>query len=251
MKGMLRRSAKFLNKNGSTILTCIGAFGMVATTVMAIKATPKAIALIENAKEEKGDDLTKFETIKTACPVYLPTIAIGTVSIVSIFSANILNKKKQAALISAYAALDQTHKNYKKKVSDVYGEDANHKVLEELAKDEYKKEDIPDEDDGKLLYYDNYSNQYFRATSEEVLNAQYNINRVLAEDSYMTVNEYLHYMGLKPTDHGHEIGWSVSQMYDMYWTGWFEFCHEKVIMDDGLECTIIYITDPTSDFNEY
>ena len=38
----------------STVLTCLGGIGVVATSIMAIKATPKALELIEEAKKEKG-----------------------------------------------------------------------------------------------------------------------------------------------------------------------------------------------------
>ena len=43
---------RFLKRNASTILTCVGAVGVVATSVMAVKATPKALILLEKAKGE-------------------------------------------------------------------------------------------------------------------------------------------------------------------------------------------------------
>ena len=56
MEKLIRSSKRFLRKNGSTILTCVGGVGVVATTVMAVKATPKAIQLIKAAEEEKGEN---------------------------------------------------------------------------------------------------------------------------------------------------------------------------------------------------
>ena len=50
---------KFWHRNGSTILTCLGGTWVVTTTVLAVKATPKAMRLIEESKKEKGDKLTK------------------------------------------------------------------------------------------------------------------------------------------------------------------------------------------------
>ena len=52
---MLDRSKLYLKNNASTILTCVGAVGVVATTVSAVKATPKAMRLLDNAKKEKGE----------------------------------------------------------------------------------------------------------------------------------------------------------------------------------------------------
>ena len=40
--GLVPKVERFLKKASPTILTCIGAAGVVATAVMAAKATPKA-----------------------------------------------------------------------------------------------------------------------------------------------------------------------------------------------------------------
>ena len=53
MEQLIRNSKRFLRKNASTILTCIGGVGVIATTVMAVKATPKAMQLIKAAEEKK------------------------------------------------------------------------------------------------------------------------------------------------------------------------------------------------------
>ena len=100
---LLQSSMLFLKKNASTILTCIGSAGVIATSVMAVKATPKALALLENAETEKGEGLTKIEKIKVVGPAYIPAVLIGASTIACIFGANILNQRQQAALMSAYA----------------------------------------------------------------------------------------------------------------------------------------------------
>ena len=48
----MNKVLSFLNRNGSTILTCIGAIGVIATSVMAVKATPKAIKMIDDIVKE-------------------------------------------------------------------------------------------------------------------------------------------------------------------------------------------------------
>lgn len=47
---------QFWHRNASTVLSCLGGVGVVATSVLAVKATPKALKLIDKAKEEKGED---------------------------------------------------------------------------------------------------------------------------------------------------------------------------------------------------
>ena len=49
----------FVKRNASTILTVLGSIGVVATTITSVKAIPKALRLIEEAKQEKGEELTK------------------------------------------------------------------------------------------------------------------------------------------------------------------------------------------------
>lgn len=70
-------NSQFWHRNTSTVLTCLGGVGVVATTVMAIKATPKALKKIETAEQEKGEELSKWETVKVAGTTYLPTILVG------------------------------------------------------------------------------------------------------------------------------------------------------------------------------
>ena len=62
MNGLLRQSQLFIKRHGSTILTCTGGIGVIATTMSAVKATPKALQLIEKAEKEKGEKLSKWET---------------------------------------------------------------------------------------------------------------------------------------------------------------------------------------------
>ncbi len=67
----------FLKRNSTNILTCIGCMGMIATTISAIKATSKAIKLIEKAEERKGETLTPWEKTKVIHQVYIPTVTLG------------------------------------------------------------------------------------------------------------------------------------------------------------------------------
>ena len=108
----------FWKKNGSTILTVAGGIGLVTTTALAVKATPKALKKIEEAKEEPDDRLSKWETIKVAGSVYIPTILVGAGSLACIFGAHVLSQRQQASLASAYALLDASFKDYKRKSRD-------------------------------------------------------------------------------------------------------------------------------------
>ena len=172
MNNLLSKLQLFLKKNSSTILTCIGAAGLVATTITAVKATPKAVMLIEEAEAEKGDELTKLEKVKIAGPAYIPTVVLGVSTLACIFGASILNKRGQASLMSAYALVDSKYKDYRKKVNELYGDEAGTKIRSEIAKEKYEENPIPVEGEDKRLYYDYYSERYFEATPYEVQRAE-------------------------------------------------------------------------------
>lgn len=251
MNKLLIKSGKFLKRNSSTILTCVGAAGVVATAVLAVKATPKATRLLEEAKKEKGEELTKFEVVKVAGPVYIPAVVTGVSTIACIFGANVLNKRQQAALMSAYALLNNTHKDYKKKVEELYGEDANAKIREELAKDEYEETDIS-VGEHKQLFYDMFSERYFESTMEDVLRAEYEINKKISLWCGVYLNEFYELLDIPAVDYGDFLGWSSGTLMDTTWNDWLDFYHEKAIMDDGLECIIItFGVEPMYDYEYY
>lgn len=248
MNGLLNKSRVFVKRNSATILTCVGAVGVIATTVTAVKATPKAILLLDKAREEKGEELTKIETVKIAAPVYIPTLVLGASTLACIFGANILNQKHQASLMSAYALVDSSYKDYRKKVDELYGDEAGTQIRAEIAKDEYKEKPIK-VDDGKRLYYDMYSRQYFESTPFIVQQAEYELNKTLMLEDGVCLNDWYRHLGIDQLEHGFDFGWTVGANMEAYWQTWIDFKHEKVVMDDGLECIIIsFAQDPFSDF---
>lgn len=248
---MLRQSQRFLKKNAPTILTYVGSAGVVATAISAAKATPKAVRLLEAAKEEKGENLTKLEKVKVAGPAYIPTILFGAATIACVFGANVLNKQQQAALASAYAILDKSYKDYRAKVKEMYGDDADTEVKAEIAKDKYKEEDVKTEDD-KLLFYDSFSERFFNATMEDVKDAETEINRIIICDGGAFVNEFYDLLGIPTVPGGDQLGWSVCALSEMTWEPWLYFDHTKKTMDDGKEYYVITMNlEPIMDFEDF
>jgi hypothetical protein len=252
MNNLLRQSKLFLKRNSSTILTCIGGVGVVATAVMVAKETPKALALLEKAKEEKGEELTKLETVKVAAPAYIPAAVTGAATIACIFGANVLSKRQQASLVSAYALLDSSYKDYRGKVIELYGEDAHDAVKEEIAKDKYEESEVSLEDENKQLFYDDFSRRYFEATMEKVVHAEYSLNRRLALSNFCCLNEFYDLLEIEAVAGGDDLGWYGDDLTEHYSYQWIEFEHKKVVMDDGLECYIVtMITEPYADYMDY
>lgn len=248
MNNLLPKTKVFFKRNSATILTIVGAAGVVATSVMAVKATPKALRAIEEAKEEKGEELTRFETVVAATPAYIPAVVMGVTTIGCVVGANMLNKRQQASLVSAYALMDQSFKDYKKKAIELYGEDADTQIKGAIVKDKYGEREF-DLEEGKKLYYDMYSEQYFEATPFMVQRAEYELNRMNITEGYAFLNEWYANLDLEPLEHGWEFGWTPELNRERYWEDWIEFKHTTVAMDDGLEVMIVeFITEPVFGF---
>lgn len=251
MNNLLHRSKLFMNRNASTILTCMGGIGTVATAVMAVRVTPKALDLLEKAEEKKGEALTKIEKVKVAAPVYVPSVLVGVSTLACIFGANVMGKRQQASMISAYALLENSYKEHKKKVEELYGTEGADRVRDEIAKDKYQESEITVAPD-KHLFYDEFSGRYFESTTENVLRAEYELNRLLSKEFGVFLNEFYEMLDIPPTDYGDFLGWSTYELSETYWYSWVEFKHTKVVLDDGLECTIITMgMEPTYDFENY
>ena len=251
MNNLLSYSKMFVKKNASTILTVVGSAGVVATAVLAVKATPKAMRVLEEAKEEKQEDLTVLEKVQIAGPAYIPAIVTGVATVACIFGANILNQRQQAALMSAYALLDNSYKEYRAKVMELYGEDADANVKAEVAKDKYQKQCVV-VSEGKHLYYDSYSERYFEATPEQIMKAEYAVNKKLQFNDCLFLNDFYELVGLEPTDYGNYLGWSLTELIECTWFSWWELSRQKVFLEDDLECTILnFSLDPNFDFENY
>lgn len=254
---LLNKPKLFLKKNSSTILTVIGAVGVVATAVAAVKATPKATKRVEKATNKKGEKLNTMEVVVAAAPAYIPTAAIGASTIICIFSANALNKRQQAAITSAYAIASRAYSEYRGKVKELLGDETDIQIREAIAK-EKRDEDCVAYAPGittlaskgeKMLCYDEYRGKYFEASMEEVLNAEYHLNRNFSFRGYASLNEFYEFLGLEKTDFGDVLGWSYNEMAEGGLMPWIDFDNHMTPIDDGLECCMICpVWAPTSSY---
>lgn len=243
-----KRVGRQLYRSSPTILTVVASVGVITTTVTAVRATPKAVKKLKEAELKKGENLTKSEVARVAGPTYIPSALLGISTIVCIFGVNALNQKKQASLMSAYAMLNESYKQYRKSAKAVYGKDADSKIHAEMAKDAYVytydygyqvyNMDMDSENE-RLLFYDLASKKYFRTTMAAVLNAQYHVNRNLAVRGDCSLNEYLSFLGVEGVDGGDDLGWDISYMVEEMGCYWLDFNNEKTTLEDGLECIVI------------
>ena len=238
----------FIKKNAGTILSVMGSIGVVATAITAARAAPKAIKLLDDAREEKGSKLSKMEIAQIGFKTYLPVGLVSAATITCIMSANVLSRNKQANITSAYALLDQSYKDYRRKVIEMYGEETDHKIIEAIAVDRAKEVHISasymfdnvdlslDDLYGKpVLWYEEYSKRFFEATLEQILSAEYHLNRNYILRGCATINEMYDFFGLDPVEWGDDLGWEPMDESEF----WIEFNHFKAKLDDGTEFYIL------------
>ena len=242
---------RYLKRSSPTILTCLGAIGVVATSVLAVKATPKAMDIIRahEGTDHEGNYYgpTKLEVVRLTWKCYIPAALVGLSTIACIFGANVLNKRNQASLASACALLSESYRQYRKAAKTVYGEDADKKIKIEAAKNVpvsakgcYIYDPELESESEEILFYDTFTQRYFTSTMASVLNAQYHVNRNFALRGYSTINELYDFLGLEECHGGGDlIGWSADEMLESGLTPWIEFENRLTKMDDGLECYII------------
>lgn len=249
---LVKHSKIYLEENSSTILTCMGVIGVIATSVSAVKSYKKYEQLkVEECCNREGE-LEIIDKIRIATPVYTPTIILGLGTISCIIGSNVLNKRKQATLTSAYMLLDGTFKDYRNKTKELYGEDADDRVMKELIKDEYEESEHMFTYGEKRLFFEPMSRTYFEASLAEVQQAEYLLNRELVLSDYVRVNDFLRYLGIDESDVGQVMGWSTFEMHESYGRSWIDFKHELTELEDGLECYIIkYPEEPKMDFMDY
>lgn len=264
MSSISTRSMTILKRHAPTILTCIGAVGVIATAVLSAKATTKADELIksDSKKNHDGDPnaYTKTEAVKSAWKCYIPTVAVSALTITCIFSSNVLNRRQQAALASAYTLVSAAYKDYRDKVKELYGEETHQKIMESIAAEKVEKVyisapsfannsylDFGNADVETRLFYDSFSNRYFESTIPRVLQAEYHLNRNFMFAGSVSLNNFYEFLGLEITDFGSTVGWS-SFNGDIYW---IDFDHYKVELEDGLECCVIdMVFEPTTEWLE-
>lgn len=167
-----------VTKHSPEILTGIGITGMITTTIMAVRATPKALILIE----ERGNSLTPIETVKAAWTCYIPAAITGCLSIVCLIGASSVNVRRNAALAAAYTLSESALKEYQEKVVEHIGEKKEQSVRDAIAKDKLNRDPVADRqviltDKGSTLCYDAISGRYFKSDIDKIKKAVNDINK--------------------------------------------------------------------------
>lgn len=218
-------------------LTILGCSGVIATAVTAVKATPKALKIIE--KEFEDVPPTKKEAVEATWKCYIPSAIIGIATIGCIIGSTGISYKSQASLISAYTLLERSYKEYKDKVKELFGEDGEREVKASIVRDHFMEGDhIPTPLGEKLIFYIDHYEDFFERTMLEVKDAEYELNRKFTREGLVTLNDFFRLLDLPETEIGELIGWNIDGAYEESGYFWIEFEHTLITMDE-IECYAI------------
>lgn len=177
VKNAISSMGKAVEQKSPAILTGIGIGSFVGCAILAVKATPKAIQLMDRKAQEKYGEflrtdgktayetyeewldvedrvfveprvyfevLTPVEVVKATWKAYIPAVGLGVVGIVCLIGAARVSSARNAAFAGAASIAEKALYEYQQKVVDILGEDQANEIRDELAKDRVVKIDAAD-----------------------------------------------------------------------------------------------------------
>lgn len=265
--------AGLFSKNSPTILTGMAVAGLVTTTILGIKATPKALQVIDDfvwdKYEEEVEDKdkvsfaewlgvetddgyswsdrvnypSKMEVIKLTWKVYLPTVITGAVTVGCIIGAHHISLRRNAALASLYGLTETAFKEYKSKVVETIGRNKELKIRDEIASDRIKRNppgtsEIILTGRGPVLCFDTLSGRYFRSDIEQIRKVVNELNHNMLSEMFLPLNELYYALGLSNISIGDQIGWDVE-------SGMVEISFSTQLTSEGEPCLVLnYNVEP-------
>jgi hypothetical protein len=245
-----------MSKRSPEILTGIGIAGMITTTVLAVKATPKALEIMgEEQERRKVEGETKYhellpakDIVKLTWKCYIPAVVTGTISVACLIGASSVHAKRTAALATAYKLSETALTEYRDKVVETLGEKKEQAIKEKIDKDRVEKNPVSKTEvivtkRGSTLCYDYLSDRYFESDIDLIKKAENTLNKQMLHDlcGCVSLNEFYDELGLNHIGVGDELGWNVDRLIDVRIS--------SQIADDGRPC--IVVGHENSPFYEY
>lgn len=208
---------KWSKRYSPELLTGVGIAGLVITTIMAVKATPKALKLIEKKKQEtETEELAPIETVKATWKCYVPSVITGLTSIICIVGANSLNTRRKTALAAAYTISEAALTEYKDKVTQTIGEKKERELREAIIQD--KIDNTPVENakvivtgKGTTRCFDVFTGRYFDSNIDLIRSAINDLNEQMLNEGTVTLNDFYYLIGLENIRIGDDIGWNAKK----------------------------------------
>lgn len=239
-------------KHSPEILTGIGITGMITTTIMAVKATPKALDIMADVKAIHAEDTDRKafakDVLTKVAPIYLPAVIVCFLSTGCLIGASSVNLRRNAALATAYTLSETALREYQDKVVETIGDKKEQHIRDEIAKDRVERNPVSKQEvlvtaKGETLCYDSLSGRYFKSDMEVLKRATNELNRRMLSEDYISLNDFYDEIGLSYTKIGEDIGWRVDK-------GFIELVFSSQLASDGTPCLVLdYQVAPYYDYD--
>lgn len=240
-----------LSRHSPEILMGIGIAGMVTTTILAVKATPKAIRLMEEKKDElEVDSLTPVEVVKTTWKCYLPAAVTGAAAVACLIGSNSVNSSRNAALATAYKLSETAFSEYRDSVAETIGEKKEKIVRDKVSEKQIKENPVNRTEvivtgKGKTLFYEPLSARYFYSDLEHIKRVENKLNKDIITDAFddgVTVNDFYEEIGIPTTATGDGLGWNLRiGLIDIYPSAQMA---EEGTEHEGEPCIVLNYSNP-------
>ena len=249
---LIESSKKKLSDNAPEIMIGFGLAGMLTSTIMAVKATPKAIAIIEEEEDYLNRELTKIEKAKLVWKPYVPAALGYCASTALIIGANNVNSKRSAMFAGAYKLSEQTLATYRDKVIETIGEEKEREISDKVARDKVKEARQTSYHANEVIYgtgqclcYDPISGRYFNSDMDKIRKIENDLNYRLMKENTISLNEFYTELGMECTDMGFKYGWNIDE-------GLIEVRFTSTITDDNKLCLVVtFARSPRLDFDKW
>lgn len=247
-----------LVKESPKIMFVMGIAGFYSACALAVTATPKALEAIDKEIERKNNELSGFEdsctqlepleVVKVTWKYYIPTFAMITIATGCIIGAYSVNIKRNAALATAYTLSEAALKEYKDKMIETVGEEKAEEIKQSILKDKVTKRPVDSEtlhnpNNGDVLCLDTLSGRYFYSNKNKLDSAVNEINRMMRNETYISLNTFYDQIGLDDVAIGELLGWHIDE-------GYLDIHYGSVVMDDGtLYMVLEYHVAPMYDYD--
>lgn len=258
MSALFKDIQTSVSKHSPEILTGIGIAGMITTTVLAVKATPKALELIDDKKEDLGihkeDKLTPIETVKAAWKCYIPAAVTGVASVACLIGASSVNVRRNAALATAYNLTATAYNEYKEKALETVGEKKEQIIRNKVAEEHISKEPVNQSaiivsGNGTTRCFDSITKRRFISDIDTIKRIVNELNaRMIDGEDYISLNDFYYELGLDGVSIGDDLGWSTRNGRQ----GLIKVDFSAQLDTDGVPCVHIdYLVEPKRGFNSY
>ncbi len=210
---MKKHSLRKLKKHGSEILIVASFVSGMTAVVLAVKETPKALRLIDEAKAEKQDELTPAEIVKVTWKCYI-SAAISCLTMTTCMAGAItMNHKRTAALATACELSKAAFVEYRDNVVETIGEKKAKVIQENIDRKKLSpvisSEDIESTGYGDTLFMDALTGRKFTCNVDHIKRAMNTINKRMLEDDNVYLGDMYSEIGLSYAEIGEFIGWNV------------------------------------------